>query len=273
MKRFLIGLLIGLMVLAVTPFVYAADEVKVIYNGRYMNFDVPPQVINGRTMMPVRFAEMLGANVDWDDSTSTVTITKPAESSHKYDWGSPFGNYSGTNKDEITVTTGTEKDLFYSYLIFNKGLYTLNEISKKNFPNLTDNDKWLLLGAMSMIDNANDYITGKVFPENLKTIQSDMVDTYTVNKTIWWLLWQTVLDNKSNPESSLKELRVAKAIMEYESSNAIKRPSYIWYDKNRLTLGSKYGNPAPEQVISSNSWARWLKNNEFRIKEYPKAKQ
>lgn len=276
MRKYLISLLIWLMLLMVTPFAYAADEVKVIYNGMHMNFDVPPQVINGRTMMPVRFAEVLGAKVSWDDSTSTVTITKPTEglkeSSLKFDWGSPFGNNSGTNKDEKIITPGTEKDLFYSYLIFNKGFYALNEISKKNLTDFTDNDKWLFLFTIKVFDNANDYIIGKEFPDNLKTIQSDMVDTYTLNKTISWLLWQSMLD-KNDPESALKALRAAKAIMEYESSNITQRPSYVWYDKNHLILGEKYGNLDPEQVISGEGLEQWLKANEYRIKIYPKTKQ
>ncbi|MDR1135096.1 MAG: WG repeat-containing protein [Clostridiales Family XIII bacterium] len=38
--------------------------------------DVPAQIINGRTMVPVRFiAENFGANVDWDGEARTVKIT------------------------------------------------------------------------------------------------------------------------------------------------------------------------------------------------------
>jgi len=41
-----------------------------------MELDVPPQIINGRTMVPVRFiSEGLGAEVGWEDKTKTVTIT------------------------------------------------------------------------------------------------------------------------------------------------------------------------------------------------------
>ena len=38
--------------------------------------DAVPEIINNSTMLPVRFiAESLGFKVDWDDSTSTITIT------------------------------------------------------------------------------------------------------------------------------------------------------------------------------------------------------
>ena len=40
--------------------------------------DVPPMLINGRTMVPVRFvSESLGCKVDWIDETQTVVITSP----------------------------------------------------------------------------------------------------------------------------------------------------------------------------------------------------
>lgn len=43
------------------------------------NASVVPEIISGRTMLPVRFVtENLGAKVDWDGETKTVTITYPA---------------------------------------------------------------------------------------------------------------------------------------------------------------------------------------------------
>jgi len=39
--------------------------------------DVPPTIVNGKIFIPVRFfAERLGFNVDWDENTRTVIITK-----------------------------------------------------------------------------------------------------------------------------------------------------------------------------------------------------
>ncbi|GEM_PF-606669 len=43
------------------------------------NHDVKPIIVNGRTMLPLRFvAENLGCKVDWDPNTKTITITYPA---------------------------------------------------------------------------------------------------------------------------------------------------------------------------------------------------
>ena len=41
------------------------------------NLKVVPEIINGRTMLPLRFvAENLGCTVDWDGTTKTITITR-----------------------------------------------------------------------------------------------------------------------------------------------------------------------------------------------------
>lgn len=46
-------------------------------NGQEIPLDVPAQIINGRTVAPVRFiAEAFGASVSWDEATRTVSIAK-----------------------------------------------------------------------------------------------------------------------------------------------------------------------------------------------------
>ena len=40
----------------------------------------PPQIINGRVMVPARFvAEPLGAKVEWDERSRTVIILSPLQ--------------------------------------------------------------------------------------------------------------------------------------------------------------------------------------------------
>ncbi len=49
-------------------------------NGKNVTLDVPPQLINSRTMVPVRFiSESLGAAVNWEDETQTVYINTQKE--------------------------------------------------------------------------------------------------------------------------------------------------------------------------------------------------
>ncbi len=51
--------------------------ISVSFNGENIEFDVAPQIINERTMVPLRaIFEALGATVDWNDDTQTVTSIK-----------------------------------------------------------------------------------------------------------------------------------------------------------------------------------------------------
>ena len=53
------------------------DTIKVIVNDKPVEFDVAPTIINDRTMVPLRaIFEALGADVDWDDATKTITAVK-----------------------------------------------------------------------------------------------------------------------------------------------------------------------------------------------------
>jgi len=54
-----------------------ASDISVHINGAPITFDVPPQMIGGRTMVPMRaIFEALGAEVEWDAGTQTATGTK-----------------------------------------------------------------------------------------------------------------------------------------------------------------------------------------------------
>ena len=51
----------------------AADEIQVRVDGQILDFDVPPQLIDGRTMVPLRVIfQTLGATVSWNEETSTI---------------------------------------------------------------------------------------------------------------------------------------------------------------------------------------------------------
>jgi len=79
MKKLISGFIAGVIVsLAVTTFAAQSFGIKLVINGRDITstLDVEPQVVDGRVLVPARYvAENLGARVDWDDATRTVTIT------------------------------------------------------------------------------------------------------------------------------------------------------------------------------------------------------
>jgi len=56
---------------------FAAANVRVLLDGKYLDFDVPPIIENDRTLAPFRkISEALGAEIQWDQETRTVTAYK-----------------------------------------------------------------------------------------------------------------------------------------------------------------------------------------------------
>ena len=74
MKRTFLLTIFLVLLLATTAF---AAQPTVILDGNTLNFDVPPTIESGRTLVPLRaIFEALGANIEWDGSTQTVTASK-----------------------------------------------------------------------------------------------------------------------------------------------------------------------------------------------------
>jgi len=77
MKKLLSLLLITVMLLGTVMPLAAADDITVLVDGKKVEFDVPPQIINGRTMVPLRaIFNALGATVTYDSATKTVSSQK-----------------------------------------------------------------------------------------------------------------------------------------------------------------------------------------------------
>ena len=74
MKKTIALLLTVLLLLSMIPQTAFADQtVTVLFNGSPLTFDVPPVILNGRTMVPLRaIFEALGAEVSWDDASETA---------------------------------------------------------------------------------------------------------------------------------------------------------------------------------------------------------
>ncbi len=65
-KRIVAVMLVLAMAFTLSLAIAAADDITVIINGVNVKFDVPPRIINDRTMVPMRKCfESLGAKVDW----------------------------------------------------------------------------------------------------------------------------------------------------------------------------------------------------------------
>ncbi len=77
MKKIISMLFVICLMLSVNVTTFASDTIYVTLDGSYIEFDVKPQIINGRTMVPIRaIFEKMGANVEWDGSTRSAICTK-----------------------------------------------------------------------------------------------------------------------------------------------------------------------------------------------------
>lgn len=87
MKKKLIGFLCVSLAILMATAVFAEQNIIIkltvgsknaTVNDKPITLDVPPIIQNGRTLVPLRFiSESLGAKVDWDNKTSSITITMP----------------------------------------------------------------------------------------------------------------------------------------------------------------------------------------------------
>jgi len=74
----IVGIVVLVGIFATVAF--ADNPIKLIVNGQEIKPDVPPQIINGRVMVPVRWvAEALGANVWWDEQNMAVVVSYSKE--------------------------------------------------------------------------------------------------------------------------------------------------------------------------------------------------
>lgn len=82
-KRKLTVFVVGMaLLLLVSGVVYAAhhDMIMIQIDGKHMETDVAPLIVDGRTLVPIRFiAENFGADVHWVAETRTVDIVSPAK--------------------------------------------------------------------------------------------------------------------------------------------------------------------------------------------------
>ena len=75
MKKITAFIMMFFVVLSMTSF--ASDSIKVKLDGKTISFDVEPQIVEGRTMVPLRaIFEAMGAEIEWDEDTQTVAAVK-----------------------------------------------------------------------------------------------------------------------------------------------------------------------------------------------------
>ena len=98
MKRKLKFLLVAALIFAIVPATsVSANNISVTLDGTQIQFDVPPQMVNGRTLVPLRaIFNALGADIQWNQGTQTVTATREG-TTVIMQIGNPVITVNGTN--------------------------------------------------------------------------------------------------------------------------------------------------------------------------------
>ncbi len=69
----------------------------VVYNNKILGFENVPVIENGNTLVPIRFLfEQMGADVDWEQSTQTATISQN-NTTISFDINNPVARVNGKN--------------------------------------------------------------------------------------------------------------------------------------------------------------------------------
>lgn len=129
--------------------VATVDNSTIWINGKPIEIDISPIMINDRVLVPVRFiSESLGATVEWNDLTKTVIITNDNYKPNISFVSEPFGYFKFDNKNLIEVVFGgvenrsgktiTEYVINYKFVDW-KGEKVVDEITgktNKSFKNI-----------------------------------------------------------------------------------------------------------------------------------------
>ncbi|MEQ8174615.1 MAG: stalk domain-containing protein [Syntrophomonadaceae bacterium] len=103
--------------------VCADDPIRLFVNGVEVHSDVPPQVINGRTMVPAAaLAQALGARVEWDAANHAVMVYAltsggtptdlPSSGSNSSSPGSNSGSSPGNNSNSTSGSSPNSGNLY-----------------------------------------------------------------------------------------------------------------------------------------------------------------
>ena len=77
-RKLLITLVLTLILLLAGTLVFASYHITIMIDGQEIESDVPPQLVQDRTLVPIRvITEYFGADVGWVQETMTVEITSP----------------------------------------------------------------------------------------------------------------------------------------------------------------------------------------------------
>ena len=160
------------------------------FNEEKNTLDVAPKIINDRTMLPIRFiAEKFNFNVDWDEATETITITKDIEAKTDVkDGGKTLVVY-------YSASGSTEKVANYIKDAANADIFELEPVDEYTSADLDWTDKSSRVNAEHDDETKRD-----IKLKNTTVPNFDEYDTVFIGYPIWWGIAAWPVDNfvKSN---------------------------------------------------------------------------
>ena len=80
MKKIIALFVVAVIIFSMTVICAQNNEISVVVNGEKIQFDVKPQMINGRVMVPIRaIFEAIGADVTWKELSNSAECIRGAE--------------------------------------------------------------------------------------------------------------------------------------------------------------------------------------------------
>lgn len=216
---------------------------NVYVDGNKVTSDVPTLVIDGRTMVPLRFvSDALGAGVAWDGSTQSARITaaKPA--------------------------VATEKDLYYTQQSAVTAIKFVEPVLLETTLNPTTENRLRLLYGIYIMENCQKRLNQPI-QEELHSMRMDALHWMELWMGNFWCKWDIW---RANEEGRYQEaLNIASAMQKTASyrQDYIKNSiSLTWLDQNIIRLEQQYGFPPKMDIdVEEQAFLDWIDRNMSRI--------
>lgn len=198
------------------------DDDNARVNGRLVVLDLPPVIINGRTMVPESFIrQAIGAKVSWNEDTKILSINKSGPDTQEYTKSLTYSNLvDKTSQDEVRKAMelagiSTEAiDFFFQDVNSFNSIIEEKSLVENGFITIDSLEpKYDLLGMLDMWDAKNPEFIGYNCRITSYKLMKDFIDigkTDTKNST--WMVF-----DKNALENSPKEIFNKEEQEEFES--------------------------------------------------------
>lgn len=129
---------------------YNDNEIKLVidsttaeFNGEEVELDTAPVIVNGRTLLPIRFiAESFGFNTDWDTDTRSITISNQNSSTEAVTETTEISTESETVAADTTVSTdkNTNSKILIAYFSRAENINLDDDVDAVSSASLNDID-------------------------------------------------------------------------------------------------------------------------------------